>query len=370
MIAYFRAFCKEKMSGVTPADYGAASRLSTRYIFPNRPEAFQVLNAALRTNPSDGTAQYLLGTLLFSRGLTDTAIEHWELARKISPQIPVLHGSLGAALLRVKKEPERALTVFQEGITSDPRNSEIYSGLDQALSVLERPARERVQALERYPDPAHMPMALVYELALNRAEANDFTGAIDLFRNRFFPSEEGGTNVRQVWVEVRLQQALSLQRAANCSAALSLAQQLGAEVPGFPFTHDALTPILDAARTQFLLGMLESNCGEHQDATQHFERAAKQTNPAQIVWAYAAARQLGNANEAEWKEKLRNSLAQAQANSESEPSSFWAYTTGCLETVLQGRKQADPTFQQALLLSNQSMAYHLTRLARASTVPE
>ena len=58
--------------------------------------------------------------------------------------------------------------------------------MDQALSVLARPAHERVAALERYPELADMPSALVYELALNRAESGDYEGATALFRNRFF----------------------------------------------------------------------------------------------------------------------------------------------------------------------------------------
>src|SRR5437763_2463677 len=109
---------------------------------------------------------------------------------------------------------------------------------------------------------AQMPTELVFELALNRAEAGDFDAAIALFHNRFFPRQEGGTNVRQVWVEVLLQEALSLQRTGHCEAAIREARTLGAEVPGLPFTRDGLTPMLDSARTQYFLGVLASACGQ------------------------------------------------------------------------------------------------------------
>jgi len=49
-----------------------------------------------------------------------------------------------------------------------------------------------------------MPIPLIYELALNKAEAGDFAGATALFQDRFFGREEGGLNVRQVWIEVKL----------------------------------------------------------------------------------------------------------------------------------------------------------------------
>ena len=107
---------------------------STSYIFPNTAEELTVLNNVVRTNPEDATAQYLLGTLDFSRGLTDSAIAEWRLSRKVNPQIPVLDASLGLALLHEKHDPERALSVFREGLQSDATNVTVYLGADQALS--------------------------------------------------------------------------------------------------------------------------------------------------------------------------------------------------------------------------------------------
>src|SRR5256884_9165905 len=94
------------------------------------------------------------------------------------------------------------------------------------MAVLGKPAAERVKALELYSDLNRMPTSLVYELALNRAEEGNYKGAIDLFWNRFFGSEEGGTNVRQVWVEVKLQQAIGLDRSAPCDEARATAKKI------------------------------------------------------------------------------------------------------------------------------------------------
>ena len=92
----------------------------------------------------------------------------------------------------------------------ETRTGAVYLGMDQALSILNRPARERVEALEKYPKLDVAPPPLIFELILNLAEAGDFERATGLFHDRFFPREEGGTNVRQVWIEVQLQHALSL----------------------------------------------------------------------------------------------------------------------------------------------------------------
>ena len=77
--------------------------------------------------------------------------------------MPVLHADIGRVQLRVKRNPEAAAAAFREGMAVNPDNDELYAGLDQALSILQRPAKDRVQALDHYPDLAHMPSALVYE---------------------------------------------------------------------------------------------------------------------------------------------------------------------------------------------------------------
>lgn len=371
LVAYFRAYCEEKLGQSAAQDYGAASRLSTRYIFPNGAEAFEVLKAAIRANPSDGTAHYLLGTFLFARGLTDAALKEWDAASKFAPGTPVLHADIGEALLRIKKDPEAAAAAFRDGINVDPSNAELYAGIDQALSLLQRPPEDLVRALTRYPNPSRMPSALVYELALSLEEAKNFTGAVILFRDRFFPREEGGTNVRQVWVEVRLQQALSLGRLNNCDSALAAAENLAVPLPEFAFTRDGLTGILDSARTQYLLGTLFSRCGRLPEARAHFERAARQTGAAEIFWAYEASQKLAPGNAADWQAKLEEALARAKANAEaSSYASFWLYTEGLIERALEREQEADTAFQQALVLPDRLMAHHLTRLARAHSTPE
>ena len=113
---------------------------------------------------------------------------------------------------------------------------------------------------------ADAPSSLIFELILNLAEAGDFQRAESLFHNRFFPREEGGTNVRQVWVEVELQKMFAAAREGHCADALVVAEHLGAPVPDLPFTHDGLEPILQSARTNYLLGAAYSHCAKPEEA--------------------------------------------------------------------------------------------------------
>lgn len=368
LVLYYRGYCKARLHMPANDDYAAASKLSTAYVFPNGPETVRVLRAALQVNASDGAAHYLLGTFFFSRGLTGSALREWDQARRLAPMTPVLHANIGEALLRVRRDYSNALSAFRDGLAADSANPKLYAGMDQALSLMQRPASERVQALQRYPNLSRMPSELVYELALNLAEAGDFARATALFQDRFFPREEGGTNVRQIWIEVLLQQALSLEKARNCQAALTILGNLGAALPRLTFTHDGLTPIIDSGRNQFLIGSLLSSCGRVEQARAHFERAAAQTGADEIAWAYSAAVKLGTASQPGWNQKLEIALARAKRGVSAD-SSVAAYRIGCLEWALGRHEAAEEEFQHALLLPDSLMAHHLTRLARAQASP-
>jgi tetratricopeptide (TPR) repeat protein len=367
MVAYFRGYCREKLGQSGLVDFAAASKLPTAYVFPSRAEDIEVLSVALHANPQDASAHYLLGTLYFSHGLTDEALEQWTAVRRINPQIPVLHASMGRALLRVKNDPQQALTVFQEGLRNDPANVELYTGLDQALSILGSPARERVEGLERYPDRAHMPSHLTYELILNLAEAGNYDGATALFHNRFFQREEGGTNVRQVWLEVQLQRALALAQKGQCAEAISAADHLGAEVPDLPFTHDGLEPLLHSARISYLLGALYITCKQADRGQSSFKHAAAQSELEDAVWAWKASQELPDFDKESARRSLESILQRTRSTSEiSYRTGWWLYNAAMLDRALGHSEQAQGEFRNALLFPDQMLTYHLTRLALAN----
>jgi tetratricopeptide (TPR) repeat protein len=370
MLAYFRGYCRERLGQSGASEYKIASVLSTSYVFPSSAEELTVLNDVVRANPQDATAHYLLGTLHFSRGLTDAALEQWGMARKLNPQIPVLNASIGLALLHEKHDADRALDAFRDGLRSDAANVTLYMGADQAFSLLSKPASERVQVLEKYPNLAAAPSSLIFELILNLAEAGDFKRAESLFHNRFFPREEGGTNVRQVWVEVVLQKILASAKAGRCVDAVAIAEHLGATVPDLPFTRDGLEPMLQSARTNYQLGMLYASCAKPEEAAKKFRMASGASAPDQMVWAFRAAQKLPGFDREQWRERLQAALSQAESRGEnSSYTSWWDYTAGALADALGRQQEADQKFQKALLLPDRMLAYHLTRIARAEAAP-
>jgi tetratricopeptide (TPR) repeat protein len=367
LLGYFRGFCKEKLGQPALVEYDAASKLSTAYVFPAGETELHVLQAALQARPADATAHYLLGTFYFSRDLIDDAIAEWGEARKSNSAIPVLDASTGLAMLHEKQDPELALESFRRGLQSDPSNVVIYLGIDQALSLMGKPGRERVEALEKYPDQANMPTDVIYELILNLTEAGEYDRATELFHDRFFARQEGGTNVRQVWIELQLQRMIALARAGKCDDALSAAEDLGSVVSGLPFTQDGMKPILDNARTNYLVGGVYAACGKVKEAEARFQAAATASAAGQIEWAWMAAQRLPGFDQHQWTPRLEAALAEAENLTEASGSTgYWFYTAGLLQAALGRKLEGNATLRKVFLEPDRMLAYHLSRLALTS----
>ena len=342
MVAYYRAWCREKMGQAAQPDYAAAGKLSTRYIFPYRAGAFTVLKRALEVSPQDATAHYFLGDLYEAGGMIDPALAEWQAARAINPKIPVLHRNLAVTLMLVKNSPEQALEVYREGLAADPTNLEVYTGINQAMSLLGRPAAERAAALERYPDKANMPANLVYALALALAEDGRAAEAEKLFAGRFFPREEGGLDARQVQFEVALRKALTERKGAGALA------------------ND---PFAQSARAQYYLGEAESLAGNQEAARGHWQQALKTgRGPWEQVFAYKAAEKLGEG--AAWREKLAGALDRMRPETdESRNPGMQAYARGLMLQALGRESEADAAFRRALTAPDRLLSHYYTRMA-------
>jgi tetratricopeptide (TPR) repeat protein len=326
-----------------------------------------VLRRALASNPEDATAHFLLGSLMLASGRADDAIREWQEARRLDPRVPVLHRNLGRTLLQVGGDAEGALGVFMEGVEADPTNVDLYLGGDQAMSLLGRPASEHVALFRRFPEQTTMPPELLQRLALALAEMEKADEGEALLAGRFFPREEWGTNVRQVFLEIRLQKALRLARSGRAAEALALAQGLAGEVPGYAFTRDGLDAFVHTPRVQYAAGEIATLAGDAAAARAYWTEAAagKEGFFRGLPWSYLASRRLGTANEAEWRPRLEAALRESEAFLEG-GTSFPGVVVEAQARLLRalGREdEARAGFRRALLLPDQRLSHYLARRA-------
>ena len=239
------------------------------------------------------------------------------------------------------------------------------------MTLLGKSAADQVRSLERYPDLNRMPTSLVYQLALARAQAGNFEAAITLFHDRFFGREEGGTNVRQVWIEVKLLQVAARAKTGHCTEALTEAKSLGSPVAGLDFTRDGLESILNSARTQYLVGEAYAVCGQNEEASARFARASKATAASDVLWAWAAAKRQAGYETDMWMIRLNTGIEQAEANFRGSPSQgWWLYTLGALHLAMGRKEQGLAELRKALLLPDNRMSHHLCRMVLAEATSQ
>ncbi len=260
LIAYYRGFCRYAMGLDGGADFAAASRMPTAFVFPSRPETFPVLRRAIAADSGDATAHFLLGSLLMSADLPDSAMGEWERAEQLNRRLPTLQGDMARTVLATGGAPERAIALYTEGIRVDSFNVGLYLGLEQALRLAGRPAEERARALLAYPDRRSVPAVLAFTAARLLAEAGRFDDAERQLAGRFFSREEGGANVRQVYLEVRLARSRALAARHECAQAGRVLDHLADPVASLPFTRDGLRPLVEAAGFQHAVAEVRASC--------------------------------------------------------------------------------------------------------------
>jgi tetratricopeptide (TPR) repeat protein len=371
LLAYYRGYVIDHVGGNGREDFETAQRLSTTYVFPNRSSSYAVLRAALRANPRDGTACYLLGSLYLASGLTEPAVAMWRAARGLQPTLPTLHRNLGLVLLLGTPNYEEARAVLAEGLERDPHNVEVYFALDGVLSAVAAPAAERVAALRQFAETDRMPSLMVFKLALALAEAGDAAGAERLFHNRFFPREEGGTNVRAVYAQTRVISARVAADAKDCATALSIVDALPAERQDLPFTRGTLADALQPPAIMQQLAAIESACGRREAARERWERLERPLSgnggPVDIAVADQARRQLQHQRTDDQRRRLEDALASAKtildSGGTSSPGTL-EYARALMLDALDRKDEAQRSLERVFLYPDRNLSHVLAREAR------
>jgi tetratricopeptide (TPR) repeat protein len=368
LVAYYRAALRP--DGIPEADHRRARELSAAYVFPNRRSSYVFLVNAIVSNPDDHQARSLLGSLYLSSGLVDQAIGEWQAARAAKPPIPTLHRNLGLTLLHGKADLAGARTVLEEGLGADPNNVEVYLTLDGVLSASNAAPRDRAAALRRFPSLDRAPSSLVFKLALALAEAGQAAEAERLFHDRFFAREEGGTNVRAVYAQVRLTSARRAADAKDCRAALAIVDTLPAERQDLAFTRGTLADALQPATMARQLAAIEGLCGRPIAAKPRWQRLAGPLEsggaPLAVAVADDARARLGRPRTPAQRTRLEAALASATATLESGGSSnpgSLEYARGLLFAALGRTKEARQALQHVFILPDRNLSHSLARAA-------
>jgi tetratricopeptide (TPR) repeat protein len=323
LIPYYRAYLRRHTGENSDGDYREARSLATTYVFPNRRSSYDVLRAAVTAKSDDAIARFLLGSQYLASGLVEPAVAEWQQVRRTGA-IPTLHRNLALAILHgfavapsalrrgTSAEMTEARGVLEEGTRANPENVEVYLTLDAVLSAVAAAPGERAAVLRRFPAADRMPSSMVFRLALALAESGDEAGAERLFHDRFFPREEGGTNVRTVYAQVRVTSARLAAGSGRCAAALGVLDSLPQEQKGLGFTAGGLADTIAAPVMARQIAAIESACGRGVAARARWERLARPLTaggaPMALAIADEARHRLGTARTADQRRRIEDAI--------------------------------------------------------------
>jgi len=123
-----------------------------------------------------------------------------------------------------------------------------------------RPASERASALQSYPELQSAPAVLVFRLVRVLSDAGQFDEAEKQLVNRFFPREEGGANVRDIYIALKLKRAQSIAAQGQCPSALDIVRHLGEPVASLPFTSKGLDSSISSASSKQAVSEIQAIC--------------------------------------------------------------------------------------------------------------
>jgi hypothetical protein len=99
--------------------------------------------------------------------------------------------------------------------------------------------------------------------------------AYGMFDPQIFSKEKQPDQVRQAWIEVQLQQLISMAHSGKCEQALKGLFWLGDEDPRLSFTLDGFDRFMKLAHFQYYAATIESSCHADASATKRLSSVSK-----------------------------------------------------------------------------------------------
>jgi tetratricopeptide (TPR) repeat protein len=172
--------------------FAEAAAGSIDYCFPAGLEEILILHAAMRANPSDAHAPYLLGTLYYDRGRRADAIEMWEKAAAINPDDSMTRRNLGIAYFNHCRDFSAARDAYERAWEYGGGDARLLFERDQLFKRLGVAPEKRLSELEKNPQLVASRDDLSVELCALLNLAGRHVEALRILNSRQFQPWEGG----------------------------------------------------------------------------------------------------------------------------------------------------------------------------------
>jgi tetratricopeptide (TPR) repeat protein len=248
---------------------------SPECVFPSRIEEYNALNYALHQTPQDYKARYYLGNFLYARQRHEEGVRQWQEALPGLADFDVLYRNLGLAAWQRQRDLPKAIQLFEQALTINPLNQDLYLHLDDLYKALDLVAKreillEKILTMDNPREDVHK-RSIAILVDLGRYEE-----ALRIMQTEHFVPLEMDQSFHDLYVRALLQRAAGLEQVghveeaiADYQHALEFPRNLGV---GRPTT-------LSQARIYYLLGLAYERLGRFNEGLMAWRNAATEHHP-------------------------------------------------------------------------------------------
>lgn len=364
MIHYFRGYYASRSGddGEAVQAYQNAAQMPTDYAFPYRYEAVRALNDAISAHSSDARAHLYLGNLYYDTQ-PKRAIEAWEKARTLDPQLALVHRNLAFGYAYTRQSYQRAVESMERALKHAPEDSRYYYEADRYAEWAGQAPTERLERLlENHDVVKRDDGALAREVALLTL-TGAYDHAISILSSHHFRRAEGAEGIHDLWVDTHLLRGQEALTKGDPQAALEDFK----EALKYPENLEVATSDREG-KVHYFIGQALDASGKEKRANEHYERAANPEERLSTPLRYYQALALDElGREKESDQILNEMIAEGRERLNDEDSNnFFAkfggnqfeagqraqahYVMGLGYAGLDKRDEAQAAFEQALQL--------------------
>ncbi len=209
MVHYYLGYFYQQKGNENEASkcFARAAKMPADYCFPFRAESIEVLNAAIRHNPSDARAYYYLGDLLYDLQ-PEAAVRQWEKSRQIDDSFATVHRNLGWAYYRTEKDISKAIASYEKAAACDRKDPRLYVELDSLYEAGNAPLEKRAALFENNHETVRQRNDSFLREITVLVLVGRYDEAIDFLANNQFHVREGGGEIHDVYVDAHLLRGL------------------------------------------------------------------------------------------------------------------------------------------------------------------
>ena len=282
MVLYALGYCAGKMGdhSRSAAYWADAMKAPPDYCFPARIEEMICLRAALEANPADAKAHYYLGNLLYDKKRYEEAIHEWESSVDRDSSFAIPWRNLGIAYFNVRRDPDRALFVYEKAFEANSSDARLLYELDQLRKRMGVPASQRLAILKDHLGLVSNRDDLTVEMITLLNQTGQPRKSLDVLSSRRFNPWEGGEGLvsgQYVWAHVLIGRSLleggdPKNALTHFAAAREYPENLG----------EGKHLLTRETNLDYFTGFALSQMGREEEARQFWARAAADNGP--ITW--------------------------------------------------------------------------------------